>query len=91
MRKAIVKIDRPARYAKQLASHLGHKLTVAAVAGGWSIKIDGALGGVLVTGDSELTLTAKGDTDELTERMQYILQKHLHKFAGDLEPVITWN
>ena len=91
MRRAIIKIERPARWAKQLGSHLGHKIATEEVANGWTFTIDGAFGEALATGENELTLTATGDTDELRERMEFVLQKHLLKFAGDLNPEISWN
>jgi len=90
MSKAIVSIERPARWAKQLGSHLGHKLTTAEIESGWSFAFEGAYGEALATGENELTLTATGDTHELRERMEFVLQKHLLKFAADLNPEITW-
>ncbi|MEN9715976.1 MAG: hypothetical protein RJA35_1443 [Actinomycetota bacterium] len=90
MSKAIIAIERPARWAKQLGSHLGHKLSVEEVDGGWKFVIDGAVGHALVTGESELTLTAEGDTDELRHKMEFILQKHLVRFAEDLQPEVNW-
>jgi len=91
MSKAVIKIERPARWAKQLGGHLGHKIAVAEIEGGWSFTIEGAYGEALATGENELTLTAKGDSDELRERMEVVLQKHLLKFAADLNPEIVWN
>ncbi|MDY6050967.1 MAG: DUF2218 domain-containing protein [Rothia sp. (in: high G+C Gram-positive bacteria)] len=32
--RAVVETDRPARYAKQLASHFGHKITVEEIESG---------------------------------------------------------
>ena len=91
MSQAVIKIERPARWAKQLGGHLGHKIAVAEIEGGWSFTIEGAYGEALATGENELTLTAKGDSDELRERMEVVLQKHLLKFAADLNPEIVWN
>ena len=91
MSKAVIEIERPARWAKQLGSHLGHKIAVAEVENGWCFTIDGAYGEALATGENELTLTATGDTDELRERMQYVLQKHLLQFAGELNPEVVWH
>jgi hypothetical protein len=90
MSKAVVSIERPSRYSKQLASHLGHKIAVTEIENGWHFEIDGAKGDVVTTGESELTMTATGDTVELEERMQVVLQKHLLKFAGDLNPEVVW-
>lgn len=90
MSKAVVSIERPNRYSKQLASHLGHKIAVTEIENGWHFAIDGATGNVVTTGEAELTLTAIGENTELEERMQFVLQKHLLKFAGDLNPEIIW-
>lgn len=90
MTKAIITIERPARWAKQLGGHLGHKIAVAEIPNGWSFTIDGAYGEALATGENELTLTATGDSDELRERMQFVLQKHLLQFAADLNPEVVW-
>ena len=90
MSKAVVSIERPSRYSKQLASHLGHKIAVTEIENGWHFEIDGAKGDVVTSGESELTMTATGDTAELEERMQVVLQKHLLKFAGDLNPEVVW-
>lgn len=90
MSQAIVSIELPSRYAKQLASHLGHKIQVTEIENGWRFEIDGALGTVITSGDSELTMTAHGQSSELEERMQFVLQKHLIKFTGDLDPQINW-
>ena len=91
MSKAVVNIERPARWAKQLGSHLGHEIAVAEIENGWSFTIDGAYGEAIASGDSELTLTAQGNDDELRGRMENVLQKHLLKFAADLNPEIIWH
>jgi hypothetical protein len=88
---SVVEIERPSRYSKQLAGHLGHKIEVNEVDNGWRFQIEGAVGLVITSGESELTMTVTADSIELQERMQFILQKHLLKFAGDLDPVIVWN
>ena len=90
MSTAVIAIERPARWAKQLGSHLGHKIAVAEVENGWSFTIEGAYGEALATGENELTLTATGDTDELRDRMQFVLQKHLLQFTGDINPEVVW-
>jgi len=90
MSKAVVSIERPSRYSKQLASHLGHKIAVTEIENGWHFEIDGAQGDVITTGEAELTMTAIGENPEIEERMQFVLQKHLLKFAGDLQPEIVW-
>lgn len=84
-------IERPGRYSKQLASHLGHKIAVTEIDNGWLFEIEGAKGTAVTSGEAELTLTAEGDSTELVERMQFVLQKHLLKFAGDLNPEVVWH
>ena len=90
MSKAVISIERPSRYSKQLASHLGHKIDVTEIENGWHFVIEGATGDVVTTGEAELTMTAIGENAEIEERMQFVLQKHLLKFAGDLNPEIVW-
>jgi len=87
---AVVEIERPARYAKQLAGHLGHKIAVTEVENGWRFAIEDAIGLAETTGETQLTLTVTGGSPESIERMQFVLQKHLIKFAGDLNPEIIW-
>jgi hypothetical protein len=87
---ADVVIDRPERYGKQLASHLGHKVAVTDLDNGWALTIGEGTGRVL-PGDGVLRLEAEADNAELLARIQDVLERHLRKFAtkaGELE--VSW-
>ena len=88
---ADVAIDRPERYGKQLASHLGHKVAVADLDNGWALTIGEGTGRIL-PGDEILRLEAEADNAELLTRIQDVLERHLRKFAtkaGELE--VSWS
>ncbi len=86
---ADVQIERPERYGKQLASHLGHKAEVTDLENGWSLAIAGGTGLVL-PGEGVLTLIAEAPDAEATERIKFVLEKHLRQFAPKLELTIDW-
>ena len=86
---AEVQIERPERYGKQLASHLGHKAEVTDLPNGWSLAIAGGTGLVL-PGDGVLTLVAEAPDQESTDRIKFVLEKHLRQFATKLELSIDW-
>lgn len=87
--RAVVLTDRPARYAKQLASHFGHKITVEEVEGGHRLTFnrDGNFGGygdVLVQevdGIERLVLLTYAATPEGRERLEGVLGRHLERFG----------
>ena len=87
---ANVTIERPERYAKQLASHMGHKLQVKVIEGGWELIFD--IGSATLTSDeSTLTMTTDAESQEDIEKIQFALVKHLVKFAAKLDPLeIVW-
>lgn len=88
---ADVVIDRPERYGKQLASHLGHKVAVADLDNGWALTIGEGVGRVLPA-DRVLRLEAEADNAELLARIQDVLERHLRKFATKLgELDVIWN
>ena len=87
---ANVTIDRPARYGKQLASHIGHKVTVDTLDNGWVAHIAGGLGHITPQ-DSTLELVAEGIDDASLERIKDVLERHLRKFAGELDIRVDWS
>ncbi|GAB2822586.1 hypothetical protein GCM10027022_11330 [Alpinimonas psychrophila] len=87
---ANVTIDRPARYGKQLASHIGHKVTVDTVDNGWIAHIAGGLGSITPQA-STLDLVAEGVDDASLERIKDVLERHLRKFAGELDIKVDWS
>jgi len=87
---AVVTIERPARYGKQLASHLGHKINVTEINPvGWHFDIETAVADVIPS-ETTLTMAVTADDAESLERMKFVLQKHLLKFTGDLNPEVIW-
>jgi hypothetical protein len=87
--RADVPTDAPARYAKQLVSHLGRRvewategvLSTAGIAGGT---------GVVEVGDGVLHLRAQAADAETLERVQGVLGRHLERFGQRNELVVTW-
>jgi hypothetical protein len=87
--RADVPTGTPARYAKQLLSHLGRRVewttdgqvSTATFAGGT---------GVVEIGDGVLTLRALAPDSESLERVQHVLGSHLERFGQRNELVVTW-
>jgi hypothetical protein len=92
--RASVAIERPARYGKQLAGHLGHKVQVDDLDNGWALHIRGGKGYVLPhESDTEptLELIAEAVDLELLERIKDVLGRHLLQFTTKVPGVtITW-
>lgn len=86
---ANVTMDRPARYGKQLASHIGHKVTVDIVDDGWVAHIAGGLG-YITPRETTLDLVAEGIDDASLERIKDVLERHLRNFASALEITVDW-
>jgi hypothetical protein len=88
--RAIVAIERPARYGKQLAGHIAHKVQVDEVGDGWELHIGEGLGRVMPHADS-LELVAEAESPEMLERIKDVLGRHLLQFTTKLPGVtITW-
>lgn len=87
---AEVEIERPARYGRQLASHMGNKLKVEEIQGGWKLTFE--IGeGTLIATDTHLVMTSAAENIDDLQKIQYALVKHLIKFAskqGELD--INW-
>lgn len=87
--RAVVQTDRPARYAKQLASHFGHKILVAAIEEGYRLTFnrDGRFGGYgdivvrPVDGVERLILEVYAETPEKREGLEGVLASHLERFG----------
>ena len=89
---ALVAIDRPARYAKQLASHLGHSADVAqSTDGRATITLDGGTC-VVAPGPRHLELIVTSrDADGLAS-VQDVVAGDLLRFAGeDADVRIEWS
>ncbi|WP_237224986.1 DUF2218 domain-containing protein [Rothia nasisuis] len=87
--RALVATDRPARYAKQLASHFGHKILAEEIADGHRLTFnrDGNFGGyadILVQpldGADRLILHVYAEDAEKRERLEQVVGGHLERFG----------
>lgn len=90
---AVVSTDTPDRYAKQLLSHLGHKVRAEPLpdrpepAG--QLIFGYGVGTVLPESGSLVLRAVAGDTESLT-RLQGVLGRHLEKFGARKELVVSW-
>ena len=87
--RADVLTEAPARYAKQLVSHLGHRVEFT-TAGGTSTAAIGEATGSIVVGDGVLTLLAEAPDAESLARVQHVLGSHLERFGQRNELTVTW-
>ncbi|HTJ70847.1 MAG TPA: DUF2218 domain-containing protein [Actinospica sp.] len=89
---AFVAIDRPARYAKQLVSHLGHRGDTTQTADGRA-TITFSMGTcVLAPGGRHLELIASSQDAEGLAAVQDVVARHLERFAGaDSAVRVTWS
>lgn len=90
---AIVTTDAPARYAKQLLSHLGHKVTMEPLpdqpAPAGRLVFAYGIGTVLPL-NGDLVMRAAAANAEALARVQDVLGRHLLKFGARRELVISW-
>ena len=88
--RADVRTDAPARYAKQLVSHLGRKVPFAEdPAGAWTITVGEARGRILV-GDGVLTLHVQASDVETLDRLEHALGSHLERFGARAGLTVAW-
>jgi 3-hydroxyisobutyrate dehydrogenase-like beta-hydroxyacid dehydrogenase len=86
---ADVPTDAPERYAKQLVSHLGRRLTWR-TEGATSRAVIGDGVGTVAVGDGVLTLRAEAPDTETLARIQHVLGSHLERFGQRNELTVTW-
>mgnify|MGYP003796503743 CR=1 FL=1 len=89
---ASVATGKPARYGKQLASHLGRKVASEwdpEVEQGW---IDFPNGGraTLAAGDGVLLIALVAPDAEALDRLEEVVGRHLVRFGAQDELVCTW-
>jgi hypothetical protein len=88
--RADVRTDAPARYAKQLVSHLGRKVPfVEGPAGAWTITVGQARGRIVVGADV-LTLHAGAPDAETLSRLEHALGGHLERFGTRAGLTVAW-
>ncbi|MFF0991373.1 DUF2218 domain-containing protein [Kocuria nitroreducens] len=87
--RAAVATETAARYAKQLASHFGHKAEIRTEAEGPRIVL--TVGScLLVPGDHALELRAQSETREGLERVQKVVGSHLERFGQRDGLAVEW-
>ena len=92
---ARVSTDRPSRYGKQLASHMGRKITTtwdeASQTGSLIFDRDGAVTGVVeLSCDGEVLVLRLSATDEHLERLEEVVGIHLARFGAKQGMVVRW-
>lgn len=87
--RADVRTDVPARYAKQLVAHLGHRLEFT-TEGATSTATLGSATGQVIVGDGVLTLLATGTDEEGVARVEQVFGSHLERFGQRNELLVTW-
>ncbi len=78
---ASVTIERPQRYGKQLAQHLGHKIPVEYSSGSWVLTM-GTGRGTVTPAEVTLEFGAEADDAETMNRIKDVLSRHLLKFGA---------
>ncbi len=87
--RADVVTDAPARYAKQLVSHLGRKVPFATDGPTSTATIDGMTLAITVA-ETALVLTVAGSDPAAVARGEHALGSHLERFGARRELVVTW-
>ena len=87
--RADVVTDAPARYAKQLVAHLGHKLAFT-IDGPTATAAIGAATAQIAVGDGVLTLLATSRDEPSLARVEDVLGRHLERFGERQDLTVTW-
>lgn len=87
--RADVVTDAPARYAKQLVSHLGRKEPFATDGATSTVQWATATASVVV-GDGVLTLLAEAPDEHGVALVEDVLGRHLERFAARDALVVDW-
>ena len=87
--RAHVATAAPARYAKQLVSHLGRKVEFVADGDTHTAVIGDAVARIVV-GDGVLTLEASATSEAELARIEHALGDHLERFGQRAELVVVW-
>ena len=88
--RADVRTDAPARYAKQLVSHLGRKASFTQDADGAWVTVVGEARGRIVVGDGVLTLLVEAPDTETLTRLEQAFGGHLERFGTRAELAVSW-
>jgi hypothetical protein len=89
---AYVEVDRPSRYAKQLATHLGHKARATKTRQGWELFFDPSRASLTPRDAAEpptLVIAVSSPTRDGLESIQGALERHLQQFTARIGGVIV--
>ncbi len=87
--RADVTTDRPDRWLKQLASHLGRKATVTELDDATVLGI-GTGSCTLRAGDDVLSFAAEAPDEESLARVQQVVGGHFERFAAKEGLTVDW-
>lgn len=88
---AVVSTPKAKRYAKQLVSHLGHKLEFHTDGRTSTAAIGPGTGKVVIADDgTAVTLVALGADAETLDMVEHVLGSHLQRFAQRDELSVSW-
>ena len=87
--RADVRTDAPARYAKQLVSHLGRKVPFVEDGATWTAGVAGSVLRIVVA-DGVLVLHAEADDPESLARVEHALGSHLERFGQRNRLAVHW-
>lgn len=88
--QALIRTDRGARYVKQLASHLGHKLTTSVGDDGVGIIEFPAGRCVLTPADEHIDARAQAVDAATLAVIEDVVARHLARFGAKDELVVRW-
>ena len=92
---ARVLTERPARYGKQLAGHMGHKITAAwdeeSATGSLEFNREGPTTGIVeLSCDGDALVLRLSTTEEHLERLEEVVGVHLARFGAKQAMVVRW-
>jgi len=87
--RADVVTDTPARYAKQLVAHLGHKIPLTTDGATSTATLDGTTAAITVA-DCALVLTVTGTDRAGIARAEHALGSHLERFGARGGHTVAW-
>ena len=86
---ARVPTDRPARYLKQLAEHLGHRIAAEYTAERGTLTFEFGVCS-LTAEDGALVLHARGGDEAALARVEDVTGRHLERFGQKDELAVHW-
>ena len=94
LRDALVDIERPGRWAKQLASHLGRKLATTETDRGPQLTMEHEEGIATclldTTAEARLGLHVESGSEAAAERLAAVVGSHLERFAEKEGAQVSW-